>query len=222
MNGTSENHYTAVMGMVISVSPVGEYNRRVVLLTRELGKISCFARGARKPGSPLMASTDLFCFGTYRLFAGKDSYTIAEADISNYFTYFRSHIYEACVASYFLEIMDYCTRENNDEAQLLLLLYCALSALENGRLPASLVRSIFEIKTVMLEGEYPGLPENTVYTEAAMYALKVLNDSAPSGIFCFTLSPEAEAQLQETARQCMWSAFHHHFASLEVLETLAP
>ena len=77
--------FTEITGMVLKAEPIGEYDRRVVILTKEKGKISAFARGARKQTSRLLAATNPFSFGTFRLYAGRSSYNLTEADISNYF-----------------------------------------------------------------------------------------------------------------------------------------
>ena len=109
-------------GLILKAEPIGEYDRRVVILTKERGKIAAFARGARKQNNRFMASTNPFSFGEFRLYAGRSSYTLAETFISNYFEGLRSDYEGAYYGMYFLEVCDYCTRENNDERELLKLL----------------------------------------------------------------------------------------------------
>ena len=88
-------------------SPVGEYDRRISILTKERGKLSAFAKGARKPGSRLAAATTPFSFGSFKLYEGRSSYTISEAEIQNYFETLRTDYVGACYGMYFAEVADY-------------------------------------------------------------------------------------------------------------------
>ncbi|MDD6690224.1 MAG: DNA repair protein RecO [Lachnospiraceae bacterium] len=218
---SQESPYIEVTGMVIEQRPIGEYDRRVVLLTRERGKISAFAKSARKPTASLHGTTDLFAFGTFRLFAGKSSYTLTEANILNYFESFRTDIEGALTGAYFCEVLEYATRENNDEALLLLLAYQSLRALESKTFPDGFVRSVFEIKLVCLEGEFPGLSDRAKYSPACVRAVDTITASPIAKLYSFLVDDAAKRELEEVASLAMRRAFgSHEFKSLPVLEAM--
>lgn len=155
-------------GMVIKTSDVGEYDKRLVILTKERGKIVAFARGARRPKSTLVASTRLFVFGEFVVYEGREAYTLQRTEISNYFTEISSDIEGMCYGSYFLEVADYFSKEGIDGTETLKLIYQSLRALNNQKIPNVLVRYIFELKMLVINGIYP-----------EMFECVLCNDSKP-------------------------------------------
>lgn len=207
----------SVTGLILKAEPFGEYNRRVVMLTRERGKIAAFAKGARRQGSRLLASTNPFCFGEFRLYEGRTSYSISEASIQNYFAPLREDFENACYGMYFLEVMDYYTRENNDEKEMLKLLYQSLRALCHKNLDNRLVRYIFEIKALALNGEYPGLPKDKSYEESTAYAAAFIVGTPVEKLYTFTVTEKVLKELQEITDEFRKRFIDRNFKSLEIL-----
>lgn len=59
-----------INGIVLAESNMGDFDKMLTILTPNVGKISCVAKGARRPKSALLAGTQLFCFGEYLVFKG--------------------------------------------------------------------------------------------------------------------------------------------------------
>ena len=210
----------SVTGMILKAEPIGEYDRRVVILTRERGKIAAFARGARKQGSRLLASTNPFCFGRFVLYEGKSSYSIAETVISNYFEELRTDYELAYFGMYFLEVMDYYTRENSDEKEMLKLLYQSLRALLHKGLANELVQYIFEIKALSLNGEYPGPPGQEVFLDSTLYALSYIVNTGVEKLYTFTVTENVLMELSHIAEIYRKRFVDKRFKSLEILREI--
>lgn len=149
------NQSITVTGMILSATPIGEYDKRIVILTKEKGKISAFAKGARRQNSPLMGVTNPFSFGEFQLYEGRSSYNVMQAHITNYFMEMSADLEGAYYGFYFMEIADYYTKEYNDEKEMLKLLYQTMRALASGKISKELVRYIYELKVLVINGEAP-------------------------------------------------------------------
>lgn len=237
-------------GMVLSAMPIGEYDKRLVLLTKERGKISGFAKGARRQNSPLLAAAKPFTFGTFECYEGRSSYNIYQAQVSNYFEKLSLDFEGAYYGMYFLEFADYYARENSDEKELLKLLYVALRALEDPRFHNVLVRYVFELKAMMLNGEYPEMfccsscgstehlcgyshTKNGVVCdqcihethgehlrESTIYTMQYIISTPVEKLYTFTVSDEVLREFAQIQDRFRKTYIDKKFKSLEILETL--
>lgn len=240
-----------LMGMVLSAMPIGEYDKRITILTKERGKITAFARGARRPTSQLLAATNPFSFGEFELYEGRSTYNLKNASISNYFMGLAGDPGKTCYGFYFLEIADYFTHENNDEREFLKLLYQTLRALESDALDNRLVRRIYELRVLLAEGEYPnlfscqccgkkerlirfsakrggmicdcGVPEeDSIAVDAsALYAMQFILSTELAKLYTFTVSGKVLANLEQIINRFFSMQVPHTFKSLAILKTIA-
>ena len=156
-NSRSLSQSVIVMGMVLTAMPVNDYDKRITILTKERGKITAFARGSRRPSSQLLAATNPFAFGEFEVFEGRNSYNVTKANIQNYFRELVLDLDAASLAFYFAEFAEYYCQENNDETEMLKLLYQTLRALESPAFSNRLVRCIYELRTLTINGEAPNV-----------------------------------------------------------------
>lgn len=148
-----------ITGIVLSSQPMGEYDRRLVILTKERGKIAVFAKGVRRPTSSLLGATRNFAFGTFLLYEGRTSYSLQSADIKNYFEDVFTDYDRTMYACYFAELADYYGREGIGAKDDINLLYAALLALMDKRLELKITKAVYEIRVVAAAGECPPLEE---------------------------------------------------------------
>mgnify|MGYP000010725386 FL=1 len=104
-----------------------------------------------------MAGSNPFSFGEFELFEGKSAYSLSKVTISNYFRELTQDLEAVYTGFYFLEFCGYFCQENNDEKDMLKLLYQSLRALESPAYKNELVRAVFELKAITINGEGPSL-----------------------------------------------------------------
>lgn len=235
-------------GMVLQTMPMGEYDKRVTILTKERGKITAFAKGARRQNSALLAASEPFCFGEFELYEGRTTYTLVKTSISNYFRELVNDLEKVYYGFYFLEVASYYTQENNDEREMLKLLYQSLKALEHPSLENRLVKFIYELRVLVVNGEYPnvfscmkcGKKENLIcfstkyrgtlckecaqqengirMDDSVLYTLQYIITSDLKKLYTFTVTEQVLFVLEKIKKSYWDSYLPHTFQSLKLLE----
>lgn len=238
-------------GIILGSYPVRDYDKRVVILTKERGKITAFANGARKMNSSFSGITEPFNYGTFSLYEGYDAYRFAGGDINEYFQEVKNDIEAICYGSYFCEILEYLCVEGIGDADVLNLLYLSLKALEKKIIPNNLIRRIFELKILALDGEmmaafscakcgetnvsafaasYNGLVchECEKYVadayplqESTVYTIQYILSSPINKLFSFSIKNDVFDELDHVVGTYFAKHISKNFKSLEILSTLS-
>ena len=125
----------------------------------------------------------------------------------------------ACYGSYFLEFADYYGREGIEAEETLKLLYQSMRALLNEKLPNRLVKAVFELKLMEINGEYfEELSGNL--DPSTRYAWEFVLASPVEKLYTFALSNQVLLEfsrcVEENKRRFVDKTFH----SLDILQVL--
>ena len=144
-----------VKGIVLSENNMGDYDKMLTILTPNLGKISCSAKGARRPKSALLAGTQIFCFCEYLMYRGTSTYHINSCETIEMFYKIRTDLDKLKYAIHLNKIVQDVTEENENCYRILQLYLNALYTISETDKDKDLVISIFKLRLLTLLGFTP-------------------------------------------------------------------
>ena len=77
-------------GVVLRETPLGETGKRLVVLAKDLGKITVSAKGAKSAKSHLSAPSQLFSYSSFTAYKNRNFYNASQAEIIESFYALRS------------------------------------------------------------------------------------------------------------------------------------
>ena len=215
-------------GIVLSSSLQSEYDRRMVVLTKERGRITVFATGVRRGTNPLQSKTQMFVMGSFTLIPARDSYRLVNIDVDEYFHQLTMDIDAYCYAS-----------------------YVSLKALEKGQMPAKLIRCVYEIKLMDVFGQgiqsfhcpvcgkaevsnvfdaasggllcdgCKGRAKHPLHlSDDAVYTIQYINGAPLGKMYNFNVSDPVLAEIQLVSKQFMDMYVDRKFKSVEIIDSL--
>lgn len=148
-----------VNGIVIAENNMGDFDKMLTILTPNLGKIGCSAKGSRRPKSLLLSGTQFLCFGEYMLFKSADTYRINSCETIEMFYNIRTDLDKLTYASYITKIINDVTTENQNSFNTLKLFLNTLYMISETDKDLDFITSVFKMRILKILGFAPNITE---------------------------------------------------------------
>lgn len=145
--------YTAD-GIVLKRTDLGDKDRILTILTKERGKLSAVAKGARRPGSKLAGTSEPFTFSRMQLGEGRNLEVLTQSEIRESFPAIRRDIKKLAYGIYILELTNAFTDEHIPNPDLFDTLLSILYVIESGTDPEVAAR-YFDLQILGIMGYDP-------------------------------------------------------------------
>lgn len=148
-----------VNGIIIAENNMGDFDKMLTILTPNLGKIGCSAKGSRRPKSLLLSGTQFLCFGEYMLFKGSENYTMNSCETIEMFYNIRTDLDKLTYASYITKIINDVTTENQNSFNTLKLFLNTLYMISETDKDLEFITAVFKMRILKILGFAPNIVE---------------------------------------------------------------
>ncbi|MTI66003.1 MAG: DNA repair protein RecO [Firmicutes bacterium] len=144
-------------GIVLKQIKFKDNDKILTIFTKDNGKIQAIAKGARKPKSKLIASTQLFCYSNFVAYKGKNFYNINQGEIVESFYPIREDLNKLAYATYVMELVYSATAEEEVNTKLFGLILKTMKLMAFTEIDLLKLIRAFEIKYISFLGYKPHL-----------------------------------------------------------------
>lgn len=180
-------------GIVLLESNMGDFDKMVSILTPDIGKIGCAAKGSRRPKSPFLAGTQFLSFSDFIIYNGANSYNINSCETIEIFYNIRKDLEKLTYASYISRIVYDATDENQSTYKILQLFLNTLYVISETNINMDFVLSVFELRLMVLLGFSPNLGRCTICGSKDNIAYFSINTS---GFLCSSCGRSDKSSIQ--------------------------
>ena len=143
-------------GVVIREKLRNESDKLLTILTPQFGKVFAYAKGVKNIAGKNAPACQLFAFSEFHSVNSRGRRVVKSAIVKDIFYGMRSDAERFALVSYFADVLNHVTVENNDETEAQRLFLNCIYALSNKQdIPLWLVKSAFELRLCCVLGFMP-------------------------------------------------------------------
>lgn len=221
----------------------------LTVLTGEHGLMTIKARGVRRQRSNLKSACQLLAFSEFTAFENRGFSTINEAVVIEMFPELRKDIERLALASYFAQVSEVLSQEDQPNPEVLAVTLNALYALSKTKRDPALVKAAFELRMIAQAGYTPMVSECVVcgnanpdrfnvmsgmcqcsgcsadglrlpLSEGSLAAMRYILTCDRKRLFSFSLTGEAAKQLCDISQTYLLTQLERGFSTLDFYESL--
>ena len=192
-----------VSAIVLRTVNYRDNDRMLTLLSPALGRLEVLARGCRRPKSPLMSASEVFCTGEYVLFSQRDRHILTSCTLHDSFYPLRLDYSLLSCGAYLLNLCEAAAQPGEESAPLFWLLLKTLHRLAYGQEDRRGLVSAFLLHYAVVLGYKPRLNHCVHCGRKLEQDEPVLFNCEAGGLSC-AICPQTKNSLPLTIRQALW------------------